>query len=219
MMKPWNRRAPYLAFSIAVATAAGPLAGCSSSDAGGQAPSVDAGSGVGDAGARDASTKSCTKLVVKGLERDPEFGLVGQKYSALLGTVEPALGTAVPDEFQIQLYEFKGPQAPGTFDLGAGDETNFATCAHCVLVFEDMNAEGKAARYFFQTAGELTLTVNPTPTTGEVRGSLKNLRLVEVTIDYAGETFESTPVPNGSCFEVDALDINTTAPLQNPDAG
>lgn len=183
------------------------LAGCSSESS--PASTSDAGSDVADA-ASDAPA-GCKKLTVSGLFRDPEFGQPAQKYSAIVGTPSPALGTDVPDEFQLQLYEFNGAQAPGTFDLSAGRETNFSTCAHCVMLFEDMDAEGNAKRQFFQTSGTLTLTVNPTPTTGAVKGKLEKLRLVEVTVDYAGKTYVSTPVPGGECFELDALDVDTTS--------
>lgn len=199
--------------AVGVGLVAATTMGCGSESA--PATPTDAGADVAvtdtaitDA-AGDAAPTACKKLVVKNLIRDPEFGKPGENYSALVGVPEPALGTTVPDEFQIQLYEFTGKQAPGTFDLGAGKETNFSTCSHCVAVFEDMNAEGVAARYFFQTSGTLVLSVNPTPTTGEVKGRLEKLKLVEVTIDYAGKTYVSTPVPGGACLEVDALDIDT----------
>lgn len=174
----------------------------------------------GGADSAEAGTeKKCTKITVKNLIRDPEFGKPDEKYAALVGEPDPAFGTAVPDEFQIQLYEFAQKQAPGTFDLSAGDETNFSTCVHCVMVFEDMNAAGDAVRYFFQESGQLTLTENPTPTTGAVKGTLKNARLVEVTVDYAGKTYESTKVPGGACIEIDSLDIDTTSPAPTTDAG
>lgn len=182
------------------------LSACSSSSAQSAAP-TDAGV---DAPAADAPA-GCKKLQVRGLFRDPEFGQPAQKYSAVVGEPLPALGTATPDEFQIQLYEFSAAQAPGTFDLGAGTETNFKSCSHCVMLFEDLDASGNATRQFFQAAGTLTLTVNPSPTTGAIVGRLEGLKLVEVTVDYAGKTYESTPVPNGECFELDRLDIDTTA--------
>lgn len=191
------------------------MAGCGSESSGATAADTGVAEVATDA-ATDSAPAACKKLVVKNLIRDPEFGKPGENYSALVGVPEPALGTAVPDEFQIQLYEFTGKQAPGTFDLGAGKETNFSTCSHCVAVFEDMNAEGVAARYFFQESGTLVLTVNPTPTTGEVKGRLEKVKLVEVTIDYAGKTYVSTPVPGGACLEIEAFDIDTTAPA---DAG
>lgn len=189
-------------------------AGCGSESSGATAADTGATDVTADT---DSAPATCKKLVVKNLIRDPEFGKPGENYSALVGVPEPALGTGVADEFQIQLYEFTGKQAPGTFDLSAGKETNFSTCSHCVAVFEDMNAAGEAARYFFQESGTLVLTVNPTPTTGEVKGRLEKVKLVEVTIDYAGKTYKSTPVPGGACVEIDALDIDTVS--SGADAG
>ncbi|MBK7399776.1 MAG: hypothetical protein IPJ34_26855 [Myxococcales bacterium] len=201
-------------WAMVIAVAA---AGCGSESGGAATADTGAADVTADAdAATDSAPAACKKLVVKNLIRDPEFGKPGENYSALVGVPEPALGTGVADEFQIQLYEFTSKQAPGTFDLGAGKETNFSTCSHCVAVFEDMNAEGVAARYFFQESGTLVLTVNPTPTTGEVKGRLEKVKLVEVTIDYAGKTYKSTPVPGGACLEIEAFDIDTTAPA---DAG
>lgn len=197
------------------------MVACSSE--GGAGSTADAGTDSGadvavtDADAATDAAPACRKLAVKNLIRDPEFGKPGENYSALVGTVDPALGSSVPDEFQIQLYEFTGKQAPGTFDLGVGRETNFSTCSHCVAVFEDMDSAGVAARYFFQESGTLVLSVNPTPTTGEVKGRIEKLRLVEVTIDYAGKTYKSTPVPGGACLEIDAVDIDTLP--EGADAG
>lgn len=189
------------------------LAGCGSESSSPPATTSDSGVETAsvDVGSSDAPSSGCRKLTVTGLFRDPEFGKPTQKYSAVVGTPSPALGTAVPDEFQIQLYEFTGTQSPGSFDLGVGNETNFSSCSHCVMLFEDMDSAGESKRQFFQKSGTLTLTVNPSPTTGAIKGRIEKLVLVEVTVDYAGKTYTSTPVPGGECFELDALDIDTTA--------
>jgi hypothetical protein len=92
----------------------------------------------------------------------------------------------------------------GSHTLGTGDEANYETCAYCVLLVECGNAdctESPDDRIFFPTAGDLQ--VDTLGAVGEnLVGSLSNVEWVEVTIDP--DTFVSTPVENGDCWNLTA---------------
>ncbi len=121
------------------------------------------------------------------------------------GATNPALGGADEDSLLFQAYD---PELTGTFDLGAGEEANYATCMACLLVIEDQPAEGDPARIFFQQSGTLDLgTTSPY----YIAGSLTDVTLVEITID--SETGESTPVPDGQCLHVTNLSFDVQPPV------
>lgn len=107
------------------------------------------------------------------------------------GTTDLGFGGPEPDDFQIEFYS---PDV-GTFDMASGDEANFATCKHCVLLSEDI--EGiQGGKSYFPDAGALSISTAPGPQ--DLAIVLSGLRLVEVTIDP--NTFISTPVPGGACL-------------------
>lgn len=171
-----------------------------------------AGGSQGGSAGTGGSSQTCTKITVKDLERSTSSGADG---AVITGTPDPALGGADPDSWSFQLYEGNGKQAPGTFDLSSSTDANYKSCDHCVLVFQDINETAQTiGKYYFQESGELTMTVNGSPMTGKVKGSLKNVKLIEVTI---ASDYTSTPVANGACLEIDSLDIDTTVPVA--DAG
>lgn len=137
---------------------------------------------------------SCTPIVLPSTadlrEQDPNpawtYGLMGD------GTTDLGLGGPLPDFGRLDIYN---NGSAGSFALGTGPESNYATCDHCVLVYRDIanNAPGKT---FFQSAGTLTLPQPPGAATLDI--SFTDLTLVEVTIDP--DTFISTPVPGGECY-------------------
>lgn len=117
-----------------------------------------------------------------------EYGLLGD------GTADLGLGGPAPDLLDLEIYD----GSPGTFELSAGNDANYATCAHCVLLHRDINPDTGPAKTFFQTAGTLTYTDAAAETQTELDVQISGLRLVEVTFDP--NTYESTPVPNGECY-------------------
>ena len=104
---------------------------------------------------------------------------------------------------QISFYGDTGIIAPevGTYDLGSGYNANYATCTECVLVYSDW-ADENFTRTFFQESGNLKIE-SYDETTNIIKGTL-SAKLVEVIIEQDNETYESTTVPNGACFEVEA---------------
>ena len=98
------------------------------------------------------------------------------------------------------------PTLAGTFDLAMGNQTDFATCAACLLV-GTTDATGAAVRTYFQSGGTLTLTEDPF-TNKHMIGTVTNLALVEVTIDPS--TAASTLVPGGKCISVGTVALDHT---------
>lgn len=117
------------------------------------------------------------------------------------------VGDGQPLKYQIQVYSGVESSLMGTFDLSAGKQANYSSCAICVLAFEQ-DSMGQTSKVFFQVAGSITLTEDPF-TAGHLVGSVTDLKLQEVTIDQS--TFASTPVPNGACGNFGAFSVDHDA--------
>jgi hypothetical protein len=117
-------------------------------------------------------------------------------YQLLLGHPTPPLAGSPPELVTVELYETM-PIA-GTFDLGAGNDANYSTCKHCVLLAEDVNPMGIPKKFYFQTGGTMTITATDPATPAKSNGSIDGVTVVEVTIDPT--TYASTPVPGGGCY-------------------
>src|SRR6478752_1863325 len=58
---------------------------------------------------------------------------VGADFATDLG-----FGTVAADVISFQFYSpDNNPPATGTFDLGSADNSSYATCAQCVLIYQD----------------------------------------------------------------------------------
>lgn len=107
-------------------------------------------------------------------------------------------------EYQFEFYDGIESSLQGTFDLTAGNQNNYATCAVCVRAFAK-DTDGNIVKVFFQSGGSITLTEDPF-TNKKVVGSLTDLQLEEVTID--SETYMSTPVPDGDCASFGSYSVD-----------
>lgn len=138
---------------------------------------------------------------------DPEF-LIAEYTFAFL----PNLGSSLGDQISMQFYESPDESldgaATGTFALGTDIDANFETCARCLRLYQDESstALGKA---FFASSGTLIVEPSSLQMTGAPHFSLRDVTLVEVTIDANNV---STPVPDGECVHFDALDLNREPP-------
>jgi hypothetical protein len=111
-------------------------------------------------------------------------------------------GGALPDVVSFEFYspDFDYPRT-GTFDLGAGVDTNYATCQQCILVYQDYTDPATPTKTFFQTAGSITISSQTVPGLAPSVGlSLTGVTVAEVTIDP--NTFVSTLVPDGACYTI-----------------
>lgn len=103
-----------------------------------------------------------------------------------------------PDRIELQFFD-SAYNATGAFDLTAGGNANFATCAVCVLVVQEVGGGAGVEKQLFQSAGVLTVHPSTPPGPSPVLDiELFGVRVVEVTIDP--DTFVSTPVPGGACY-------------------
>jgi hypothetical protein len=164
-------------------------------------------------GGHGAVPPGCTVLLPAPFERN------GSPFTAgLSATYSPAGGAAdLPDALEIELVEMEPfLQAPGTFDLAAKVDSNYETCNHCVVVYEDQDPDTlDFARTYFQESGTLTLEkVTSDPVSSDAKGSLTGVKLVEVTIDP--DTWESTPVQSGKCLFIPAATFDTWVPPGGP---
>ncbi len=115
-------------------------------------------------------------------------------YSAELSS----MGGKGADFFFMEFYGEAFGQT-GTFALGQGDNGNYATCFQCLLLCLDYDKDEGCHQRFFADRGALLL-INA-PGEDDLEFHLTGWRFVEVTIDPT--TYESTPVPGGTCY-VDA---------------
>lgn len=102
-----------------------------------------------------------------------------------------------PVFYQFEFYGGIEPTLSGTFDLAAGKQANYQTCAICVRAFEYSGQN--IIKGFFQSAGTIMLTTDPL-TTKQIKATVTGLRFEEVTVDQ--NSFLSTPVPGGACGDV-----------------
>jgi hypothetical protein len=103
------------------------------------------------------------------------------------------------DHMNLEFYDgggFDGGQV-GTFDLGTADESQYSSCARCLLVYQDYSSiEGKL---FFQESGTLVVNPGSDQMNGAPDVELQDVTLVEVVI---GDDFVSTPVVDGACVHI-----------------
>ena len=120
------------------------------------------------------------------------------------GNTDLGFGGTQPDviSFEFLSNVFETPPATGTFDLGAGNNSNYSTCNQCILILQDLIGPNNPQKYFFQTGGSITIDTNTVPgVAADVDLSWSNVTLAEVTID-PDNMFTSTLVPNGDCYTV-----------------
>ncbi len=99
----------------------------------------------------------------------------------------------------------QGSISEGTYDLAAGLNANYKECTECVLVYAGyLEEEQNYAKIYFQQSG--TLKIDAVDDSNNIKGSISAV-LVEVTIDE--ETFESTPVADGTCVEIETASFNS----------
>ena len=127
------------------------------------------------------------------LPSELEFGGANSTF-AIYGALTPQIGGAGNDFFDAQFFD-GAIGVTGDVALGVGDNANYATCTHCLLLCVDA-VEEMCEKHFFADQGTLRLLTAP----GEevLEFEILNWRFVEVTIDSNDGV--STPVPGGDCY-------------------
>lgn len=141
---------------------------------------------------------SCTAITTKDIVLDTADA--ENNFWMYAGAYDPNTGdTTLDDEFMVQLYA--APVADDSFDLAG---TNFIDCNQCLLVREDLEYDESTgdvisiAKAYFQQKGTIAFESFDSAT-GNVKATLTDVRLVEVTI---AEDYTSTPVQGGACLEI-----------------
>jgi hypothetical protein len=126
----------------------------------------------------------------------------GAYYDVDGGAIDEGYGSpALVDDISFQFYNLGAGFHTGSINLATGDDSNYQTCSECLLVFQDFNdSTNQYTKAFFQSQGVLTIDPTTPPGSDPIILSWSNVKLVEVTIDP--NTFISTPVPNGACYNI-----------------
>lgn len=103
-------------------------------------------------------------------------------------------GTTGNDSLSLELIS----PAVGTFDLSTHPNHDYFDCVQCVMLRQHVGGGG-TGKIFFQSSGELTLSIAPSVDDpfDPVPVVFNNLRLFEVTLEDDGR---STFVPDGECY-------------------
>lgn len=140
-------------------------------------------------GSRCEIESTCVEVALEGTLLNLDAGVFR------LDVTELGLGAIAGEDFvQIEFYK---PDT-GSFDLGSGQNRNYATCNQCVRVVVDGRFE------LFQRRGRLVVADVSSPMgspelDGYVSLELQSIVLEEVIID---DEFNSMPMPNGACIEL-----------------
>lgn len=132
-----------------------------------------------------------------------DFTDEGEGFLIWSGPLSTTLSDGLELEYQFEFYGGIEPSLAGTFDLHAGNQANYKTCAICIRAFA-VDTSGQIVKRYFQSAGSVTLTEDPF-TNRHMIASLTGLQLEAVSI---AQDFTSTPVANGTCADFADFDID-----------
>lgn len=181
--------------------------------------------GVGGAGGSGATTSSSTTTTAVSGSTSGSTGSGSEGCTMLTTSMPPKVSDvngphlawytpsadnpSLSDVLDILFYGEPYVPAVGTYDLGSsGVNDNFQTCAQCVNYYERVDVSSSSfAHAYFQESGTMTITETDPTSPNHSKGSLTNVKLIEVTIDFG--TSKSTPVPGGACFFVPSVTWDT----------
>ena len=127
----------------------------------------------------------------------------------MTSSVAPTIGGVFEsDDLLVHLRENTKEQGAGVFDLADGNDTNYATCDHCLLLREDLDAMGVPAKTYYPRSGTVKVTAVQSPPTPSFAMSLEDVEFVEVTIEP--KTDLSVLVQGGGCFRITSAEWDTT---------
>ena len=157
----------------------------------------------GREGEGEGEGEGCTALTLS----SPQGVDAEERAAVCTADISPGFGGASTDVADLGFFVTQGTIAPGVVDLGAGIESNYATCERCIRIFQDIDAP--EVTIFFQRSG--TLDVRGDALTA-LDVTLTNVKLVEVTID--AQDAVSTPVEGGACVLIPTATLS--APAASP---
>jgi hypothetical protein len=200
------RSSPFAAFAFFVlAGFSGGGCGSSASDPAVPSPEVDSGPPAETGSEVAPPPDGCTELALGAVRA----GISGGGGGSVVATPSSALGGSAADVLSIELLSAAGSSfTKGDSDLSK--ESDYGKCQHCVALYVDGNDAGTSASMFFQESGTMTLTEIGNPPTSQSKGSLRDVKLVEVEVDK--KTFHTTKIEGGKCWFIRALSWNTVVP-------
>lgn len=134
----------------------------------------------------------CAKLVAPNPAPVSVAGPPGSGYFRYKISEGSIAGGPSIDELAAEFFT----SSAGTFNLAAGNNTNYATCDQCIGFSRDYTVSAQF-KFFFQSTG--FLSISQPPGTNPLQLTFAGARLVEVTLD---SNFNSTPVPGGECYDL-----------------
>jgi hypothetical protein len=142
---------------------------------------------------------------------DPDFP-DGYKRLSLSFDLDDA---ATPDRFYLELWEDAlGPFSDGfvaaSIALSLGGQYDLVECTACVFIAADVT-QGEPLNFHMAKSGTLTIeTVDATPDTGQLKGTITDLVLRDVNFGPEGQT----PVEDACEITVPSLsfDVSVVAP-------
>ncbi len=188
-----------------------PSAGGGSGEGGAAGGASEGGASEGGAGGDTShGGGGCHPITIEDLDI---VELVSGQKATYRSPLEDEVGNPGHDAFFLEAYGSGfGPgydgEATGVFDLGSGEDSNYASCSRCFLA-------GDATIGLFQQSG--TLTIDPASThlgDGVLIATVTDLVLLESVFDP--DTFESTPVEGGACLTVARAELVVPLPTTPP---
>jgi hypothetical protein len=121
----------------------------------------------------------------------------------------PLTGRPVPSRVAVLGVGRELDLAGKTVALGAAANANYETCTHCLLIAIGCDATScDGAVWFYPRSGSATFTAAGLADGEPFTGTLTDVELEEVSIDWATST--SRPVPGGACLRVQSLAFDAT---------
>lgn len=128
--------------------------------------------------------------------------------------VLPLANRPVPSRLSIIAIGTSADLTGKTVALGAAQNANYETCTHCFLIALGCGTDCKSAALFFPRSGSATFTAVPSASGEPFKGTLTDVVLEEVKIDFA--TSVSTKVEGGACLKVQELAFDAVAQQAGP---
>lgn len=154
---------------------------------------------------------ACKEITVNNI-RDITTAEDEDNMEKVYGSSSFQIGGVENDLFQIVLIY---PEE-GTIDLGFEPDDILDYLPQYLLVYEDLQENGSYSKAYFQQKGSFTLeklsTIGEDELIDKSKGSFRDIRLVEATIDST-----VTPVQGGSCLTIKNGEWNTFDDTSNDD--
>jgi hypothetical protein len=117
-------------------------------------------------------------------------------------SVSPDIAGSGPDIVQVEFYWYSGldGDATGTFQIEGSDDTQYATCARCVRIIDQLQ------RDYLAVTGTVVIDEASQQNYGYPQAVVTDLTLIEVTIN--ADTYISAPVANGACFHLASVTLD-----------